>query len=87
MSAGSARPLEDAFRIAAHDMVGWVSSLTGMDALDAYQLVTQAIEAPLANVCDTNYTSLVKLPKRYLRDAAPAMDGVHVRLLDLAAQL
>jgi acetamidase/formamidase len=83
MSAGSARPLEDAFRIAAADMVGWVSSVTGLDALDAYQLVTQAIEAPLANVCDTNYTSLVKLPKRYL-PGATTMDGAHTRLRDLA---
>ena len=87
MSAGSARPLEDAFRIAAHDMVGWVSSLTGLDALDSYQLVTQAIEAPLANVCDTNYTSLVKLPKRYLGGSTPAMDSAHSRLRDLATQL
>jgi len=84
MSTGSARPLEDAFRIASADMVGWVSSLTGLDAMDAYQLVTQTIEAPLANVCDTNYTSLVKLAKRYL-PRATAMDGAHQRLRDLAA--
>ena len=84
MSTGSARPLEDAFRIASHDMVQWVSSLTGLDALDAYQLVTQATEAPLANVCDTNYTSLVKLPKRYLSSPAP-MDGTHDRLREHAA--
>jgi acetamidase/formamidase len=82
MSAGSARPLEDAFRIASHDMVRWVSSLTGLDALDAYQVVTQAIEAPLANVCDTNYTSVVKLPKRHLPGAA--MDGMHNRLRELS---
>ena len=49
MSAGSARPLEDAFRIAQHNMVTWVASLCGLDALDAYQLVTQAVESPLAN--------------------------------------
>jgi acetamidase/formamidase len=86
MSAGSARPLEDAFRIASHDMTGWVSALTGLDAMDAYQLVTQTIEAPLANVCDTNYTSLVKLPKRYLPQSVPAvMDGAHSRLRELAA--
>ena len=84
MSAGSARPLEDAFRIASHDMVQWVSALTGLDALDAYQLVTQATEAPLANVCDTNYTSIVKMPKRYLSRAA-AMDGAHQHLRELAA--
>ena len=84
MSTGSARPLEDAFRIASADMVGWVSGLTGLDAMDAYQLVTQTIEAPLANVCDTNYTSLVKLPKRYLPGTASAMEGAHARLRDLA---
>jgi len=84
MSAGSARPLEDAFRIASHDMVSWVSSLTGLDALDAYQLVTQAIEAPLANVCDTNYTSLVKLPKRYLNRSV-VMGGRHDHLRELGS--
>jgi hypothetical protein len=33
MSAGPARPLEDAFRIAQHDMVTWVASLCGLDLL------------------------------------------------------
>jgi acetamidase/formamidase len=85
MSAGSARPLEDAFRIAQHDMVGWVSALCGLDPLDAYQLVTQAVESPLANVCDTNYTSIAKMPKRYLPRAA--FGGVHDQLRELAASL
>ena len=87
MSTGSARPLEDAFRIASADMVSWVSSLTGMSALDAYQLVTQASLAPLANVCDTNYTSVVKMPKRYLPSSGTPMDGAHDRLRALAASL
>jgi acetamidase/formamidase len=85
MSAGSARPLEDAFRIASHDMTTWVAGLCGLDRLDAYQLVTQAIEAPLANVCDTNYTSVVKFPKRYLPRGLDAMAGAHARLRELAA--
>jgi acetamidase/formamidase len=85
MSAGSARPLEDAFRIASHDMVSWVASLCGLDPLDAYQLVTQASEAPLANVCDTNYTSIVKFPKRYLPRGLDPMAGAHARLRELAA--
>ena len=85
MSAGSARPLEDAFRIAQHDMVTWVAELCGLDPIDAYQLVTQAVESPLANVCDTNYTSIAKMPKRYLRKAA--FDGVHDHLRELAASL
>jgi acetamidase/formamidase len=84
MSAGSARPLEDAFRIAQHDMVTWVAALCGLDQLDAYQLVTQAVESPLANVCDTNYTSIAKMPKRYLGGAV--MEGAHARLRDLAGE-
>ncbi|HEY3506656.1 MAG TPA: acetamidase/formamidase family protein, partial [Actinocatenispora sp.] len=42
MSTGSARPLEDAFRISQHDLVTWTAELTGLDTLDAYQLVAQA---------------------------------------------
>lgn len=85
MSAGSARPLEDAFRIAQHDMVTWVSKLCELDLIDAYQFVTQAVESPLANVCDTNYTSIAKMPKRYLPNLADA--GVHAHLKSLAASL
>jgi acetamidase/formamidase len=85
MSAGSARPLEDAFRIAQHDMVTWVARLCGLDPLDAYQFVTQAVESPLANVCDTNYTSIAKIPKKYMRK--PVFDGLHEHLRGLAASL
>jgi acetamidase/formamidase len=85
MSAGSARPLEDAFRIAQHDMVTWVAGLCGLDKIDAYQFVTQAVESPLANVCDTNYTSIAKMPKRYL--PGRAYGGIHAHLKDLAASL
>ncbi|MGB6579505.1 MAG: acetamidase, partial [Streptosporangiaceae bacterium] len=66
----------------------WVGELCGLDPLDAYQLVTQAVESPLANVCDTNYTSIAKMPKRYLNSRTPGapMDGAHVRLRDLAGE-
>jgi acetamidase/formamidase len=85
MTAGSARPLEDAFRIAQSEMIGWLAAEYGLDPLDGYQLVTQAIEAPLANVVDPNYTSVAKMPKRYL-PRADAMGGAHTRLRELAAQ-
>jgi acetamidase/formamidase len=84
MSTGSARPLEDAFRIAQADLVGWVAADFGLDVLDAYQLVSQAVEAPIANVVDTNYTSVAKLAKRWL----PAVDvygAMHHRLGEMAA--
>ncbi|MFC4584757.1 acetamidase/formamidase family protein [Sphaerisporangium corydalis] len=71
MSTGSARPLEDAYRISQHDLVTWTSSLTGLDELDAYQLVSQGAEAPVGNVCDTNYTMVAKIPKAYLNTPTP----------------
>jgi len=83
MSTGSARPLEDAFRIAQHDLVTWVGAECGLDPMDAYQLVTQATESPIANVCDPNYTVLAKIRKQYLpRQSAYA--GAHARLREMA---
>jgi amidase len=79
MSTGSARPLEDAYRISQHDLVTWTADLVGLDPLDAYQLISQAGEAPVGNVCDPNYTMLAKVGKRYL-GPIQAYDGVHARL-------
>jgi acetamidase/formamidase len=84
MSAGSARPLEDAFRIAQADLIHWVAELSGLSALDAYQFLSQATEAPLANVVDTNYTSVAKVRKDWLPGLGPVMRGTHSRLRELA---
>lgn len=85
ITTGHARPLEDAFRISQHDLVGWTVSLLGLDELDAYQLVSQTGLAPAANVCDTNYTMVAKLPKAVL-GSVKAYDGVHERLRDAATR-
>lgn len=85
MSTGSARPLEDAFRISQHDLVTWAAGLLGLDELDAYQLVSQAALAPAGNVVDTNYTMLAKLPKNILA-GAQAYDGIHTHLRDTASR-
>ncbi len=84
MTAGSARPLEDAFRIAQTELVHWLAGQQGMHVMDAYQLVSQGVEAPLANVVDINYTSIAKIAKAYL-PATEVMDGAHARLRELAA--
>jgi acetamidase/formamidase len=85
LSAGSARPLEDAFRIAQLDLVQWVAGHSGLSELDSYQFLSQAVEAPLANVVDTNYTSVAKLRKDWLPGGArPVMNGMHDRLRELA---
>jgi acetamidase/formamidase len=79
MTTGSTRPLEDAFRIAHTEMVRWVQELTGLSAMDAYQLVSQTALTPIANVVDTSYTVVAKLDKAFLR-GAPVMQGMHSRL-------
>ena len=79
MTAGSARPLEDAFRIAHTELVRWTAELTGLSTMDAYQLVSQTARTPVANVVDTNYTVVAKMPKSVLRGAV-AYGGTHQRL-------
>ena len=79
MSTGSARPLDDAFRISQVDLVQWLEADFGMHKLDAYQLLTQASETPVANVVDPNYTIVSKLRKEYLPEAT-VYGGIH-RLL------
>ncbi len=83
LSTGSTRPLEDAYRISQHDLVTWVATETRLEQLDAYQLVSQAATAPVANVCDPNYTFVAKLEKRYLPGFS-TYDGVHARLRETA---
>ena len=84
MSTGSARPLEDAFRISQVDIVSWMASSFGLDPLDAYQLVTQVAETPVANVCDPNYTVVTKVQKQYLPRVA-VYGGIHQRLREMAS--
>jgi acetamidase/formamidase len=79
MTTGSARPLEDAFRIAHQQMVRWVAELTGMSMIDSYQYVSQAALTPIANVVDTNYTVVCKVSKSLLPGVVP-MAGTHARL-------
>ncbi|MFE5097498.1 acetamidase/formamidase family protein [Streptomyces sp. NPDC056638] len=86
MSTGSARPLEDAFRISQLDLVQWLTRDYGLSELDAYQLVSQAGEAPLANVCDTNYTCVAKIRKEWLPAGDPHR-GLHRHLRETATLL
>jgi acetamidase/formamidase len=66
MSAGSARPVDDAIRIAYVDMVNWLVEDYGFDRWDAYTLCSQVCPVRVGNVVDTNYTFVVKFPKKYL---------------------
>jgi acetamidase/formamidase len=86
MSIGSSRPLEDAWRIGMTDLVAWFGELYGLSAMDAYQLLSQVTEAPLANVVDANYSAVLKARKALL-PAATAYDGLHADLRQRAASL
>jgi acetamidase/formamidase len=87
MVAGSYRPLEDAFRIAHTQLIGWISTETGLSVMDTYQLVTQASSSPIANVCDANYTIVARMPKRYLPGHVSWMSGMHDRLRQVATEV
>ena len=85
MSTGSARPLEDAFRIAHGDLVHWLAEEHGLDVLDAYQLVSQISESPVANVCDPNYTFVAKAPKHYL-PSSDVYGSIRAGLVEVAGR-
>ena len=86
MAVGSARPLEDAWRSGQVELVRWFEQLYGLHHMDAYQLLSQMVQAPLANVVDVNYSVVLKAGKQHL-PAAAAYDGVHARMRELAASL
>jgi amidase len=66
MSIGSARPLEDAARIAYADLVQWMVDGHGFDKWEAYMLLTQIGKVRLGNMVDPNYTIGASIAKRYL---------------------
>lgn len=66
MTVGSARPMEDAARIAYTELVRWLEDEHGWDRWDAYQLITQGGELYVANMVDTYYSLVAKLPKHFL---------------------
>jgi amidase len=66
MTAGSARPMEDAARIAYAELIGWLEDEHGFSRLDAYQLLTQAGGLYVGNMVDTTYSLVASIDKRYL---------------------
>jgi acetamidase/formamidase len=85
MSIGVARPLEDAYRSAHADLVRHVATLTGLDELDAYQLVSQAGKAHVGNVVDAEYTIAASIDRELVK-GAQAYRGAHRRLRHLTAE-
>jgi acetamidase/formamidase len=66
MTVGSARPMEDAAKIAYTQMVLWLENEHGFDRWDAYQLVTQAGKLYVGNMVDTYYSLVAKIDRSFL---------------------
>jgi len=79
MTIGSSRPMEDSWRIANAELVHWIGELYGLHPMDAYQLLSQVAQVPVANVVDANYSVVVKAAKALL-PAARAFGGIHDEL-------
>jgi len=66
MAIGSARPLEDAARIAYKELVLWMEAEFGYDRWDAYMMLSQCGLVRLGNFVDPKYTVGAGIEKRYL---------------------
>lgn len=64
MTVGSARPLEDAARIAWCELISWMTEM-GWDRDHAYQMLSQVGEMTLGNMVDPNYSMVAKVEKRF----------------------
>lgn len=86
MTVGSSRPMEDSWRIGQVELIRWFEELFGLHQMDAYQLLTQTAQAPIANAVDANYSVVVKAAKS-LFPRVQAFAGIHADLRSRAAQL
>ena len=66
MAIGSARPLEDATRIAYKDLILWMEQDYGYDRWDAYMMLSQCGKVRLGNFVDPKYTVGAGITKNYL---------------------
>jgi acetamidase/formamidase len=66
MVVGSARPMEDAARIANTELILWLEQEYGYDRWDAYQLLTQAGGLYVGNMVDTTYSLVASISKEHL---------------------
>jgi acetamidase/formamidase len=66
MTIGSARPMEDAARIAYRELIRWLCEDYGWDKYEAYFFLTQAGRVRLGNMVDPKYTLGASVLKSYL---------------------
>ena len=66
MTVASARPLEDAARLAFRELIQWLNEEYGFSVYDAYMLLSLTANARIAQIVDPLYTVVAKLPKEHL---------------------
>jgi amidase len=66
MAVGSARPMEDAARIAYSELIAWMVEM-GWDQWEAYQALTQIGGLYVGNMVDTTYSLVAKIDKQYVK--------------------
>ena len=66
MTVCSARPLEDAARLAVRELVKWLVTDYGLEAYDAYMLLSVAGDVEISQIVDPMYTVIAKIRKQLL---------------------
>jgi acetamidase/formamidase len=66
MVIGSARPMEDAARIAYVELTLWMEGEFGFTRWEAYELLTQVGGLYVGNMVDTNYSLVASVRRQYL---------------------
>ena len=67
MTVSSAKPLEDAARLAFRELIRWLGEDYGLSPYDAYMLLSLTAKARIAQIVDPLYTIVAKLPKSIIK--------------------
>jgi acetamidase/formamidase len=68
LTAGNARPLDQALQHATTEMTRWLIEDFGFDPVGAHTLLGMCVEYEVGNVFDPAYTMICKLARRWLPD-------------------
>jgi acetamidase/formamidase len=66
MTVCSARPLEDAARLAVRELVKWIRTDFGLDEYEAYMLLSVAGDVDISQIVDPMYTIVAKIEKELI---------------------
>jgi acetamidase/formamidase len=66
MTVCSARPLEDAVRLAFLELIKWLEEDYGFERYDAYMFLSLTAKVRIAQIVDPLFTVVAKLPRKML---------------------